>query len=360
MIPPAAETLWASLPMPALAVDHGDRIACMNTAAELFLNVSSRAAVGRPVLDRLAFGSPVEDAFARARANGSPLFVDAAEVLPGRNATPILCSLRLAPVADAEGHVLALIEPGRIADRPGLGHPAGTPARSAIGMAELLAHEIRNPLSGIIGAAQLLSTDIDAAGRELTGLIVDECRRVATLLDQVERFGGLRPPDRREVNLHDVLVRARRSAQAGLAASMRFVEEFDPSLPPAFADPDQLQQAILNLLINAAQAAEDGEGTIRLRSFCEMSLRVRRKGGTEAAAPLQIEIVDDGPGLPPDIADDVFDAFVSGRGKGVGLGLAIVSRIVAEHDGWISVDSAPGRTAFRISLPAAKRDGRAW
>lgn len=356
MIPPAAETLWASLPMPAVAVDPGDRISCMNAAAELFLNVSSRLAVGRPVLDRLAFGAPIEDAFARARENGSPLFVDSAEVLPGRGATPILCSLRLAPVADAEGHVLALIEPGRMADRPGLGRPAGTPTRSAVGMAELLAHEIRNPLAGIIGAAQLLSTDIDEAGRELTGLIVDESRRVAALLDQVERFGGLRPPARREVNLHDVLACARNSAQAGLASRMRFIEEFDPSLPPAFADPDQLQQAFLNLLINAAQAAGEGGGTIRLRSFCDMSLRVRRRDGIGAAAPLQVEIVDDGPGLPPDIAEDVFDAFVSGRGNGAGLGLAIVSRIVAEHDGWISVESEPGRTAFRVSLPAAGRD----
>jgi two-component system, NtrC family, nitrogen regulation sensor histidine kinase GlnL len=135
---------------------------------------------------------------------------------------------------------------------------------------------------------------------------------------------------------------------------MKFVEEYDPSLPPTWADQDQLLQVFLNLIKNASEAAGDAGGTIHLRTFYDLALRRRRKDGSGSPMPLQIEIVDDGPGLPPHIAADVFEPFVSGRENGTGLGLAIVSRIVGEHDGWVQVDSVPGRTVFRISLPIAR------
>jgi two-component system nitrogen regulation sensor histidine kinase GlnL len=135
---------------------------------------------------------------------------------------------------------------------------------------------------------------------------------------------------------------------------MRIVEDYDPSLPPTLGDSDQLLQVISNLLKNASEASPEG-GTIRLHTYYELSLRLRRKDGSGSALPLQIEVIDDGPGLPPEIAGDVFDPFVSGRENGTGLGLALVSKIISEHGGWISVDSAPGRTVFRISLPVAPR-----
>ena len=171
---------------------------------------------------------------------------------------------------------------------------------------------------------------------------------------QVEDFGNVRPPDRRPVNVHDVLDRARKSAAVGFAAHMVLEDDYDPSLPSTYADPDQLLQVVLNLLKNAAEACPPG-GTIKIRSFYELSLRLRREDGTGGTVPLQIEIIDDGPGLPPEIESDVFEPFVSGRENGTGLGLALVSKIISEHDGWIAVDSAPGRTVFRISLPVAPR-----
>ena len=188
---------------------------------------------------------------------------------------------------------------------------------------------------------------------ELTDLIVAESRRIVKLLEQVEQFGNLTAPERAAVNLHDVLDRARRSAILGFGAQMKIVEDYDPSLPPAWGDKDQLLQVVLNLLKNASEAAGQGGGTIRLHSYYEHSFRLRRADGSGQPLPLQIEVIDDGPGLPEHIRSDVFDPFVSGRENGTGLGLALVSKIVSEHGGWISVTSVPGRTVFRISLPRA-------
>jgi two-component system nitrogen regulation sensor histidine kinase GlnL len=245
-----------------------------------------------------------------------------------------------------------LISPREMASRMTQNVGSQKAAKSAIGMAEMLAHEIKNPLAGITGAAQLLSMGLDGGDLELTDLIVEESRRIVKLLEQVEQFGNLRPPVLRPVNVHDILDRARQSAAVGYGAHMRFVEDYDPSLPRTLADADQLLQVFMNLIKNACEAGSDG-GTIRLRTFYEPSLRLRRRDGSQARLPLQVEIHDNGPGLPPDIASDIFEPFVSGRENGTGLGLALVSKLLADVGGWISVDSVPGRTVFRVSLPMA-------
>ena len=352
MSPPTNAALWASLPLPALIIGPAGRITEVNPPAETFLNASARSLVGQPLLDRLSIEAPMEDAMARVLAHDSPLFIAEADVTTGER-PPVQCALQLAPLQDDPGHILLLISPREIADRLGRAMHVTSAAKSAIGMAEMLAHEIKNPLAGISGAAQLLAMGLSPADQELTDLIVEETRRVVKLLEQVEQFGNLRPPARRAINLHDALDRARRSALVGFGAKMTISEDYDPSLPATFADPDQLMQVFLNLLKNASEAAGTKGGNIRLRTFYDHKLRRRRKDGTGAALPLQVEIIDDGPGIPPDIAADVFEPFVSGRENGTGLGLALVSKIISDHDGWIAVDSAPGRTAFRISLPLA-------
>ena len=154
------------------------------------------------------------------------------------------------------------------------------------------------------------------------------------------------------MNIHDVLERARRSAAIGFGAHMQIRDDYDPSLPDALADPDQLQQVFLNLLKNASEAQPEG-GTIRIRTYFERGLQVSGVNGRRVGLPLHIEIIDDGPGLPPAIADAVFDPFVSGRENGTGLGLALVSKIITAHVGWIEVASRPGHTVFRVSLPIA-------
>jgi len=189
----------------------------------------------------------------------------------------------------------------------------------------------------------------------MTALIVEESRRIVSLLEQVEQFGNISVTEFAAVNLHDILDRARRSAMVGFGAHMTLQEQYDPSLPLALGNADQLMQVVLNLIKNASEASPRG-GTIVLRTFYEQSFKLRRSDGDGVTLPLQIEVIDDGPGLPDDIVDDVFDPFVSGRENGTGLGLALVSKIISDHSGWISVTSKPGKTVFRISLPRAPED----
>ena len=355
------DTIWQSLPMPALLIASDDRILNANLAAETFLNASAKSITGELVTQRTALDDSLRHALQRCRANKSEVFLNDVSFTFGERATTT-CTIQVAPLQDEPETLLMLIQPRVIADRFGRTRGASFAAKSAIGMAEMLAHEIKNPLAGISGAAQLLAMNLSSEDRELTDLIVEETRRIVKLLEQVEQFGNVRPPERRAVNIHDALDRARRSAQMGYAAQMMILEDYDPSLPPTFADPDQLMQVFLNLIKNATEAAKEnpqlGRGTIRLRTFYDHSLRLRRKDGTRAVLPLQVEIIDDGPGIPPDIAQDIFEPFVSGRENGTGLGLALVSRIMADHGGWISVDSVPGKTVFRLSLPMAPKENK--
>ena len=344
--------LWSSLPVPALLLDENNTISESNTAAKNFLNLSQRALLGGPVWEKLRVDAPLEEALARVRRDQSPLFINDVDVGSGAR-IPVQCQIQIAPLIDRPTQILVLISPHEIAGRLGRKHSVTTAAKSAIGMAEMLAHEIKNPLAGITGAAQLLSMNLSNEDQELTDLIVGESRRIVKLLEQVEQFGNLLPPDRKPVNIHDVLDRARRSALVGFAPRMTIIEDYDPSLPQTLCDSDQLLQVFLNLLKNATQAAGSAGGTIRIRTYYDQALRLRRKDGNSMQLPLQVEIIDDGPGLPSEIAAEIFEPFVSGRENGTGLGLALVSKIIADHDGWIAVESAPGRTSFRVSLPIA-------
>ncbi len=349
------DTIWTSLPVPAIILDAQDRIAEMNPAAEGFFMTSDKAIRNQPVWDKLAVDAPLEKALERARDNNAPLFVNDVDVGTGDRA-PLQCNLQIAPLTGKAGHMILLISPRELAGRVTQSQSVKSAAKSAIGMAEMLAHEIKNPLAGITGAAQLLSMNLSQQDLELTDLIVSESRRIVGLLEQVEQFGNVTKPKLRAVNLHDVLDRARRSALVGFAANMTIVEDYDPSLPLAVGDPDQLLQVLQNLLKNATEAAGRTGGKITLHSYYQQSLRVHRGAGGGKSLPLQIEVIDDGPGLPEEIANDVFDPFVSGRENGTGLGLALAAKIISDHDGWISVSSVPGRTVFRISLPRAEQE----
>ncbi|UWQ12895.1 PAS domain-containing sensor histidine kinase [Aliiroseovarius sp. M344] len=346
--------LWSALPVPALELDGKGCVARLNGAGESFLNTSERSLIGQGLKAKFALSIDIDDALLRVQTTQGPLYVDGAKLtLAGGETREV--NLQIAPLVTVngdQGHVLILLQPRNGAEHLGWVQGSQVAARQAIGMAEMLAHEIKNPLAGITGAAQLLSMSLSPEDQEMTDLIVAESRRVVALLEQVEQFGDLRPPACAPVNIHDILDRARATAQIGFAPGMVISEAYDPSLPEVWVDGDQIQQVFLNLLKNAAQAFA-GQGKIEIRTFYEAGLRLHLPDGGQASLPLQVEVIDNGPGLPADIADHVFDPFVSGRENGTGLGLALVSKILTDHGALISVDSRPGRTVFRISLPVA-------
>ena len=229
--------------------------------------------------------------------------------------------------------------------------------QSVVGLGRILAHEIKNPLAGIRGAAQLLKSGLAAADIPLAELIVDETERIRRLIDRMEAFADGAAPNRTQVNIHRVLDRVRALTANGVADGLTIREIYDPSLPPAFAEEDQLIQVFLNLMKNAAEAARargDGRGEITISTAYRHGARARSEAGIPVqAAPLEIKVIDNGPGVPASIRDHLFEPFVTTKDYGTGLGLALVAKLVAGHDGLVDFESAPGRTEFRVLLPTA-------
>lgn len=344
------EALWSAIPYPGLIIRKDDTIASANPAAEDFSATSLRQMRGKPLKKFLGPNSVVIDVIGQARK--SDVSVAQYNVMVSWSGLPpALQNIHAAPMHEADGEILLLMHPRGMAEKMDRSLSHRSAARSVSGMAAMLAHEIRNPLAGISGAAQLLEMGLGEADRELTGLIQEEASRIGALVDRVEQFGDLRPAVRRPLNIHDVLDRARRSAQAGFAAHARFSEEYDPSLPPALGDPDQLLQVFQNLIKNAAEAIPRVGGAISISTAYRPGVKLARPGGASESLPLLVTITDNGPGIPETLVRDIFDPFVSSKENGTGLGLSLVSKIISDHGGVVECDSRPGRTKFLVRLP---------
>ena len=263
-----------------------------------------------------------------------------------------MCSSDL-PLSEVPGHVVIMLQERTIADKMDrqLAHRGA--ARSVTALASMLAHEIKNPLSGIRGAAQLLELNASDDDRSLTRLITDEADRIVKLVDRMEVFSDERPVEREAVNIHAVLEHVRTLASSGFARHIRFVEEYDPSLPPVLANRDQLVQVFLNLVKNAAEAIGDSpDGEIQHTTAFPHGVRLMVPGApVRVSLPLEFCVKDNGPGEPEDLMPHLFDAFVTTKPTGTGLGLALVAKIVGDHGGIIECDSQPRRTTFRVLMP---------
>ncbi|MGC2201679.1 MAG: ATP-binding protein [Stellaceae bacterium] len=354
---PEAAVVLAALAQPVIVIDRGGHIRFVNPAAEQFFSSGAAALCGSAIADFVASHSPLLALVDSVWRNGNTIS-EHDMLVEGPRVGSRSVTIQGAPIGEGgEMLVLTLYERSMagMMDRH-LTHRNA--ARSVTGMAAMLAHEVKNPLSGIRGAAQLLEQDAGAAGRELTQLICDETDRIVALVDRMEAFSDHRPIEREAVNIHEVLERVRRAAQSGFARHVRLVEEYDPSLPPVHGNHDLLVQVFLNLVKNAAEALPHGDGEIILTTAYRHGLRLARPGGEgRQHLPLMVSVADNGGGIPEDLRPYLFEPFVTTKRNGTGLGLALVAKVIGDHGGVIEFESQPRRTVFRVFLPVLAQDG---
>jgi two-component system, NtrC family, nitrogen regulation sensor histidine kinase GlnL len=349
-----SDAVLDALPHPVIMVAADGRIANANAAAESFFE-ASLLLLRRHLLGELVpFGSPLLALVDQVRVRGAAVNEYKVDLGTPRNPGERLVDLYVAPLPERPDHVVVMLQERTIADKMDRQLTHRGAARSVIALAAMLAHEIKNPLSGIRGAAQLLEQSAGDDDRTLTRLICDEADRIVKLVDRMEVFTDERPIERESVNIHAVLEHVKHLTYSGVARHIKFVEDYDPSLPPVLGNRDQLIQVFLNLVKNAAEAIGENavDGEIQLSTAFRPGVRLSLPGSkTRVSLPLEFCVKDNGPGVPEDLLPHLFDPFVTTKPTGSGLGLALVSKIIGDHGGIIECESQPRRTIFRVLMP---------
>ena len=350
---PDSAAMMSALPVPLVVLDSENRFTFANHAAEQFLGISAVQLGLLRLTDLVPADNPVFLLIAQVR-RGEVTVSDHDMTFESPRLRKTGITVQGTPLPEEPGAVLLIMQDASAARALDRQLNFRSAARSVTGMAAILAHEVKNPLSGIRGAAQLLETSVCDADRELTVLIRDEADRIRALVDRMEMFGE-KPIERGAVNIHRVMEHVRRLAQSGFGAAIRFIEIYDPSLPPVHGNRDQLIQVVLNLVKNAAESIAGAgvlNGEITLVTAFQHGVRLAVPGSDRRLhLPMVVAVRDNGPGIPEDIRSNLFDPFVTSKPSGSGLGLALVAKIVSDHGGLIEVDSRPGRTEFRLHLP---------
>ena len=355
----AADTVLNALPHPILMVAPDGKIVEANVAAEAFFEVSMLLLRRHVLRDLVPFGSPLLALIEQVRNRGSAVNEYRVDLSTPRTQNERIVDLNVAPVPERPGHVVVMLQERTIADKMDRQLTHRGAARSVIALAAMLAHEIKNPLSGIRGAAQLLEQSAADDDRTLTRLICDEADRIVKLVDRMEVFADERPVEREPVNIHVVLDRVKKLALSGFGRNIKFIETYDPSLPDVLANRDQFIQIFLNLVKNAVEAIGDHpDGQIELTTAFRPGVRLQIPGSkTRVSLPLEFCVKDNGSGVPADLLPHLFDPFVTTKPTGSGLGLALVAKIVGDHGGIIECESQPRHTVFRVLMPMFTGDG---
>lgn len=344
----------ASLPFAVVLLAPGGTIEGANPAAEQFFGQGLRRLRGRALSDVITFSEPLlAERLAEPDANVSARSTDVLIAGQGKRKRPI--DVIAAPLVDQPGwQMLTLIDVGGAEAIRG---DVSNGEEGVLRAPAILAHEIKNPLAGIRGAAQLLGRKLGDSDRKLTSLIADEVDRIASLIDQMQTLSRSTAPALAPCNLHEAVRRARAVMLAGGDAPPIF-EEFDPSLPMVMGNADALVQVLLNLVSNAADACRDSrDPRIAIRTRFASGLQLHPSAdGKPVRLPIEVRISDNGPGIDPDLREHVFEPFVTTKKSGQGLGLALVRRLVRDMNGRIGHerDERTGTTHFRIHLPMAE------
>ncbi len=343
-----------ALPSPTFALDGDNRFVFVNLAAEQFFATSRAILLGQELGLELPRDNPLFSLIEEVR-QGSLTASDTQIVLENPRIGRREVAADVAVIPEYPGWLTVSLHERAIALRINQQLVHRGAARSITALGAILAHEVKNPLSGIRGAAQLLEPAVDRNERHLTRLICDEADRIASLVQNMEAFSGDQPLSRTAFNVHEVLDHVRTLAQSGFGKHVRFEESYDPSLPPVLGNKDLLIQAVLNLVKNAAEAVQPENGVIRLTTRYQQGVRVTAPGSsTRTNLPLVVGIEDNGCGIPDDLKPHLFEPFVTSKPQGKGLGLALVAKIIGDHGGLIEFsNSRPRGTAFRLLLPKA-------
>lgn len=363
--PPGLSTaVLQALPQPIIVCGEDRSIVFVNYAAEAFFGASQSVLSRQRLDDLIAFGSPIIGLMQAVADRRGPMTEYRVRVGSSRfseGQDDRIVDVFASPLSEADGRIALLFQERTMADKIDRQLVSRGAARSVTGLASMLAHEIKNPLSGIRGAAQLLEQSVTPDELPLARLVRDEVDRIVDLIDRVEVFGDDRPVEREPINIHVVLDRVKLLAKNGVARGISFSEDYDPSLPPVAGNRDQLIQVFLNLVKNAAEALErTPKPEIKFSTAFRPGIRISVQGISERISlPIEIVIEDNGPGVPPDMVPILFDPFVTTKSNGSGLGLALVAKIIGDHGGVVDMDSRPGRTRFRILLPVAAKPAAA-